>query len=166
MKIDPVLYDRLNVLIRSMGYELVGCDLLPQGRQATFRVYIDQIGGVTIDDCSKVSHQISAMMDVYDPIQSKYTLEVSSPGIDRPLFEIEHYRQHIGSRIKVRLNVAMKGRRQYRGILKQVEGETICLLVEESGEEVIVPFSMVERANLIGDIHFRRAQDRNRSTES
>ena len=106
------------------------------------------------------------MMDVYDPIQSKYTLEVSSPGIDRPLFEIEHYRQHIGSRIKVRLNVAMKGRRQYRGILKQVEGETICLLVEESGEEVIVPFSMVERANLIGDIHFRRAQDRNHSTES
>jgi ribosome maturation factor RimP len=151
-KIDPILHERLVTLISSMGYELVGCEMLPQGRQMVFRIFIDKKNGVTIDDCSQVSHQVSAMMDVEDPIQGRYSLEVSSPGIDRPLFEIEHYRKYIGSRIKIRLYSPIDQRRQYKGVLNRVEGEDIYLLVEDSEQEVILPFSAIEKANLIGDI--------------
>lgn len=152
-KIDPVLHEQLAILISSMGYELVGCELLPQGGQMLFRIYIDSPSGVTLDDCSKVSHQVSATMDVLDPIQGRYILEVSSPGIDRPLFEIEHYRRYIGKQIKIRLYAAINQRRQYKGILQRVEGEDIYLLVDDSTLEVKLPFSSIEKANLIGDIH-------------
>lgn len=153
-KIDPVLHERLVTLISSMGYELVGCELLSQGRQTIFRIYIDSERGVTVEDCSRVSRQVSAMMDVEDPIQSGYSLEVSSPGVDRPLFEIEHFRRYIGKQVKIRLHSPINQRRQYKGILQRVEGEDITLLVEELEHEVIVPFSLIEKANLISDIRF------------
>ncbi len=102
-KIDPILHERLAQLIGAMGYELVGCEHVPQGRQMLFRIYIDSAKGVTVDDCSQVSRQVSAMLDVEDPFQGRYVLEVSSPGIDRPLFEIEHYQKYVGKRVKVRL---------------------------------------------------------------
>jgi|SRR5579885_1941114 ribosome maturation factor RimP len=153
-KIDPVLYERLAKLIGSMGYELVGCELLPQGRQMVFRIYIDGKNGVTLDDCSLVSHQVSAMLDVEDPIQSRYSLEVSSPGIDRPLFELEHYRKHIGKQVRVRLHSPVNQRRQYKGVLQRVEGEDVYLLVEGMEQAVKLPFSLIEKANLIGDVRF------------
>ena len=156
-KIDPVLHDRLATLIESMGYELVGCDLSPQGRLVVFRIFIDGHEGkkgVTIDDCSRVSRQVSAMMDVEDPIQGRYTLEVSSPGIDRPLFELKQYLRFVGSRIKIRLHAPIDRRRQYKGILKRVEGEDIYLLEDETDKEVAIPFSAIEKANVIGDSQF------------
>lgn len=153
-KINPVLYERLETLIVSMGYELVGCELLPQGRQMAFRIYIDSKTGVTVEDCSLVSRQVSAMMDVEDPIQNRYLLEVSSPGIDRPLFEIKHYHQYIGRHIRVRLRLAINERKHYKGVLQRVEEEDIYLFVEELMQEVKVPFAAIEKANLIGDIHF------------
>jgi ribosome maturation factor RimP len=153
-KIDPELNERLTLLISSMGYELVGCELLSMGRQKMFRLYIDAPTGVTADDCSKVSHQVSALMDVEDPIQARYVLEVSSPGIDRPLFALRHYEQFIGSEVKMRLCAPIGGRRQYRGIVKRVEGEDIYLHIEGSGLEVVVPFSSIERANVIGKATF------------
>lgn len=153
-KIDPVLHDRLLTLISSMGFELVGCELLSQNRQSVFRIYIDKENGVTVDDCSRVSRQISAMMDVEDPIQNRYSLEVSSPGIDRPLFEIEHFRKYIGKSVKLRLHMPINQRRQYKGLVQKVEEEDIYLLLEETGEEIKVPFSVIEKANLVGDIRF------------
>jgi ribosome maturation factor RimP len=153
-KIDSTLYEHLETLISSMGYELVGCELIPQGRQRVFRIYIDSKVGVTLDDCSLVSHQVSAMMDVEDPIQGRYLLEVSSPGIDRPLFEIKHYHQYIGRQVKIRLRSPVNQRKQFKGVLKRVEEEDIYLFVEELNQEVKVPFSAIEKANLIGDIHF------------
>lgn len=153
-KIDPVLHERLVTLISSMGYELVGGELFSQGGRTIFRIYIDSEKGVTVDDCSRVSYQVSAMMDVEDPIESRYSLEVSSPGIDRPLFEIEHFHKYIGKQVKIRLYSPINQRRQYKGILQRVEGEDIYLLVEELGQEVIVPFSSIEKANLISDIRF------------
>lgn len=150
-KIDPALQERLVTLITSMGYELVGCEALPQGRQMTLRIYIDGPNGVTADDCSKVAHQVGAMLDVEDPFQNRYTLEVSSPGIDRPLFEIEHYRKFVGSRIKLKLYSPINQRRQYTGILSRVEGEDIYLLIEAESE-VKLPFSAIEKANVIGEV--------------
>lgn len=153
-KIDPVLHERLQTLIGGMGYELVGCELRPQGRRALFRIYIDKKGGVTLDDCSRVSRQVSAMMDVEDPIVGGYVLEVSSPGVDRPLFVIEHFKQYVGSVIKIRLDQPINQRRQYQGILKRVEGENIYLWLEDKQQEIKLSFSSIERANVVGDIHF------------
>ena len=151
-KIDPALHDRLAKLIGSMGLELVGCELLPQGRQMVFRIFIDKENGVTIDDCSLVSYQVSAMLDVEDPIQGRYSLEVSSPGIDRPLFEIGHYQKYIGHQVKIRLYAPINQRRQYKGTLLRVEGDDIYLLVEELGQEVKLPFSAIEKGHLIGNV--------------
>lgn len=149
-KIDPVLYEKLATLVNAMGCELVGYEMLPQGRQMTFRVYIDSPNGVTIDDCSKVSRQMGAMLDVEELIQGSYTLEVSSPGLDRPLFELEHFRKYVGKQIKIRLSLPIEGRRQYKGVLQRVEGEDIYIIVDE--QEIKLPFSMVEKANLVEDI--------------
>jgi ribosome maturation factor RimP len=148
-KIDPVLNERLVKLTASMGYELVGCELLSLGGGQIFRIYIDGEKGVTVDDCSKVSRQISAMMDVEEPFQSRYTLEVSSPGIDRPLFLIEHYQKYIGCQVKIRLHAAINQRRQYKGRLQRVEEENIHILVDGLENEVVLPFSAIEKGNLI-----------------
>lgn len=151
-KINPDLHERLMALIGSMGYELVGCEAVPQGRQMVFRIYIDSPKGVTIDDCSLVSHQVSAMLDVDGPFQGRYSLEVSSPGIDRPLFTPAQYHRFIGSRVKVKLHSPIERRKQYKGILVGIEGENIRLLVEDTGLEVILPFSLIEKANVVGEI--------------
>lgn len=150
--IDPVLYERLVTLISSMGYELVGGESLPQGRQRVLRLYIDSPKGITVEDCSKVSRQVGTMIEVEQVIQDSYILEVSSPGLDRPLFEIEHYRKAVGKRVKIRLYLPIDQRRQYKGILQRVDGEDIYLLDDNLEREVKLPFSAIEKANLIGDI--------------
>ncbi|RDI42457.1 Ribosome maturation factor RimP [Aquicella lusitana] len=164
-KIDPELHERLAKLISSMGYELIGCELLSQGRQMVFRIYIDSPKGVTIDDCSSVSYQVSAMMDVEDPLQGRYSLEVSSPGINRPLFELGHYQKQVGSRVKIRLYSPINQRKQYKGVLKRVEDENIYLLVEDSEQEVVLPFSTIEKGNVIGDIRFQKSDAKSQKTE-
>jgi ribosome maturation factor RimP len=152
-KIDPALQERLATLIASMGYELIGCEMIPQGRHMIFRLYIDSEVPVTIDHCSAVSRQVSAMLDVEDAFSSHYTLEVSSPGIDRPLFAIEHFQKQLGKQIKLKLYVPIDGRRQFKGHLLKVEGENIHLLPEGAAQEIILPFSAIEKANVIGEVH-------------
>lgn len=151
-KIDPELQERLATLIGSMGYELVGCERVPQGRHMTFRIYIDKEDGVNVDDCSKVSGQVSAMFDVEDPIPGDYTLEVSSPGMDRPLFELAHFQKFVGNRVKIRLYSPLNDRRQFKGIMLRVEGEDIHLRIDDTNQEVILPFSSIDKANVVADI--------------
>ena len=153
-KIDPELHERLSVLISSMGCELIGCEVLALGGRKMFRLYIDKSGGVSADDCSRVSHQVSALMDVEDPFQNRYVLEVSSPGIDRPLFELKHFEQFVGSEVKMRLYAPIAKRKQYKGVLTRVVGEDVYLAVEGLQQEVVIPFSAIERANVIGKVHF------------
>jgi ribosome maturation factor RimP len=153
-KVNPHLQEQLKGLIGSMGYELIGTELLPQGRQMVFRIYIDSETGVTLDDCSHVSHQISAMLDVEDPIQGRYALEVSSPGINRPLFELAHYYKCLGKKVKIRLRSPVCQRKQFKGILLRVEEDEICLLDDGLEQEVMLPFSEIEKANLIGEVTF------------
>lgn len=145
------LRDRLAAVAEAMGYEFVGFELQRQGRGSLLRVYIDSPNGITVDDCSKVSRQVSAMLDVEDPIQGAYTLEISSPGLNRPLFEIAHFEKYIGSKVKIRLQVPMGSRRNIVGVLSKIEGMNIHILMD--AEEVVVPFSDIERAKLIADIN-------------
>lgn len=151
-KIDPALQERLSTLVSAMGYDLFGYEWLPQGRHSIFRLYIDSLGGITIDDCALVSQQVSAMLDAEDLIKQQYTLEVSSPGINRPLLERSHYERYCGRRVKIRLRLPIEKARQFQGVLQKVEGENIHLFLEELLKEIILPFSAIEKANLIEDI--------------
>lgn len=144
---------RLNELITpaitALGYEFVGLELIQHGRGSTLRVYIDHPNRVTVDDCAKASHQIGAVLDVEDPIQGEYRLEVSSPGIDRPLFVPAHYSAVVGQTIKLKLAVPQKGRRNFKGVLVSTNDEAIVLDVD--GETVTLPHSQIERGNVVPD---------------
>jgi ribosome maturation factor RimP len=153
-KIDAELQERLSLLIGSMGYELLGCEFLSQGGSKLLRLYIDSPKGVSADDCSRVSHQVSATLDVEDPFQSRYVLEVSSPGIDRPLFELKHFERFVGSEVKIRLYAPIAARKQFKGTIAKVAGEDIHVFVDELKQEIVIPFSAIERANVIGKVHF------------
>jgi ribosome maturation factor RimP len=149
--VEITLQDRLAALITAMGYEFVGFELLRQGRGSVLRIYIDRDEGITLTDCSRVSHQVSAMLDVDDPIQGEYSLEISSPGLDRPLFGIVQYKKFIGHRIKVRMSNPHNNQRNFVGILQQIDDvEDIHLLIDN--EEVILPFSGIEKARVIPNL--------------
>lgn len=138
--------------IEAMGFELVGIECQRAGRFLTVRLYIDKEGGVTIDDCSDVSRQVSAIFDVEDPIADKYNLEVSSPGLDRPLFTIEHYQRFIGRDVVIHLRIPMFDRRKWQGKIESVEGDLITLNVE--GTVQSFAFGNIQKANLVPVFNF------------
>jgi len=140
----------IEAAVRGLGYELVGVEYLPQGRHSLLRVYIDTPDGVTVDDCERVSHQVSGALDVEDPIHGHYVLEVSSPGLDRPLFTADDYRRFAGSRVKLRVSPPLEGRRNFSGILRGLHGES-AVLVEEDGE-VEIPLERIEKARLVPEL--------------
>ncbi|RVU29241.1 ribosome maturation factor RimP [Neptunomonas marina] len=133
--------------VEALGCDLWGVDYLSQGKHTTLRIYIDKEDGVTVDDCAAVSHQVSGVLDVEDPINGEYTLEVSSPGMDRPLFTLEQFAAYRGHKIHMRLRVPFEGRRNFKGILNGVEGEDILLVVDD--EEFLLPIDLLDRAQVI-----------------
>ncbi|WP_423064224.1 ribosome maturation factor RimP [Candidiatus Paracoxiella cheracis] len=135
--------------VESLGYELVGCELHSRHRHSLLRVYVDRPEGVTLDDCAKISRQISAILDVEDLISGSYDLEVSSPGIERPLFALNHYQQYIGRGVKLRLRIPREGQRNYKGVIKAVEGEKIILQLDEGSLEL--DLSEIDKAKLTAD---------------
>lgn len=137
-------------LLESMGYELVGVEYKPGRREGLLRVYIDTETGVTLEDCERVSHQLSGLLDVEDPIRGQYRLEISSPGLDRPLFTPEHYQRFAGQQVRVRLTELWEGRRKLQGELLGYQDGRI--LVLEGEVEYAVPLDRIDRANLIPDI--------------
>jgi ribosome maturation factor RimP len=154
-KVNSQLAGKLASLIQAMGYEYVGCEFLTQGRQTLLRIYIDTPSRVTVADCAKVNQQVGAMLAVENIIQGAYTLEVTSPGIDRPLFAMMDYQRFIGSQIKVRLYEPLNGRKQFKGLLKRVEGQKIYLFVEGNVDEIGLELPTIAKANLIGDVSFK-----------
>ena len=146
--------DQLNELIKpvveAMGCELWGIEQLSMGRYSTVKIYIDSERGVNIDDCAKVSRQVSSLLDVEDPLSGEYTLEVSSPGLSRRLFKLDHYTAFIGSEVRIRLKRSYEGQRKYTGQLRGVEGDEIILGHQD--EEILIPFEEIERANVVPSI--------------
>lgn len=138
-------------LIGDLGYELVGAELHGGRRNALLRIYIDRPDqGITVDDCERVSREVSALLDVEDPIQASYTLEVSSPGLDRPLFTREHYARFVGHPVRVALTELRDGRRRYKGVISEVGEDTVTLDVD--GEAVTLELAAIKKANLIPEI--------------
>ena len=137
----------LEPTIERLGYELTDIELKLGGRSGLLRVFIDKDDGVDIDDCEVVSHQVSAILDVEDPIPGNNTLEVSSPGLDRTLTKPAHFRRFMGEDIKVKLRFPLDGRRNFRGALKSADDEVI--EVEVDGESYRLPLSTIESARLV-----------------
>ena len=140
--------------ISAMGFELWGVSQLSQGRHSRLVIYIDSDSGVTVDDCADVSRQVSALLDVEDPITGHYDLEVSSPGMDRPLYTLSHYERFAGHQIQLRLRVPFEGRRKFQGLLAGVEQDEVLLHLE--GEEYAFPFESIEHANVVPTFENKR----------
>ena len=130
----------------TLGYELVAVEL-SGGDTSIVRVYIDSPNGVTVTDCSKASRQFSAILDVADPIANRYTLEVSSPGMDRPLAKPEHFKKVVGSDVKIKMTVLVDGRRRFTG--KLVEANDEFAVVEVDGEQTELFYDEMDRARLV-----------------
>ncbi len=129
-----------------LGFEYVGALLGQAEGGLTLRVFIDSPKGIDVDDCGDVSRQVSATMDVVEPIKGHYTLEVSSPGIDRPMFTLAHYEKYVGQRVKLRLGAHAMGRKRFTGDIQSVDGST--LVVDVDGELYDLDFDDVEWGHL------------------
>ncbi|MDO4435143.1 MAG: ribosome maturation factor RimP [Cardiobacteriaceae bacterium] len=125
-------------VIEGMGLEWVGVEY-HHGRHATLRIYLDKEGGIAMDDVVAATEQLNPLLDVHDPIGGMYTLEVSSPGLDRPLFTLEHYKRFVGSLVKINVRVAVNKRRRFEGTLIAVDEETQKISIEfQVGKEKLV----------------------------
>lgn len=144
---EVLITELIGTTVQALGLELWGVELLQQGRYSLLRVYIEREEGVTIEDCEKVSRQVSALLDVEDPIAGEYTLEVSSPGVDRPLFSVEQYAKYVGSEVNLKLRRAVDGRRKFKGQIIKVSGDIVGLLVE--GTEYDLEHSDIEKASIV-----------------
>jgi ribosome maturation factor RimP len=137
----------LEPVVTGMGYELWGVEFIRYRNSSLLRVYIDLPEGIQVSDCERVSRQVSAVMDVEDPIRGQYTLEVSSPGLDRYLFRLPQYPRFIGTMVKIRLLRPLGQRRNFTAILKAVEGEEIVL--QEGESEFRMAYPNIEKARLV-----------------
>ena len=134
-------------VVEAMEYQCWGVEFVSQGRHSVLRVFIEHEQGISVDDCEKVSHQLSAVLDVEDPISGEYTLEVSSPGMDRPLFTLEQFAAYVGQRVKIKMRVAVEDRRNFQGILRAVEDQDVVVQVDEY--EYLLPIDFIDKANVI-----------------
>lgn len=139
----------LGPAVDSLGLEIWGLELALSRGGGLLRVYIDHPGrAVTLDDCEAVSREVSALLDVHDPIAGNYTLEVSSPGIDRPLFRIEQYQRYIGEDLRVQTSAPIAGRRKFSGTLTEVSDTQITLAME--GGQTCLDIADIDKARLVG----------------
>lgn len=145
--LEKQLHAMLAAPVEALDYELVGLEFVRAGQHSTLRIFIDHENGITVEDCAEVSRQVSAVLDVEDPITVAYNLEVSSPGLERPLFTIDHYQRFLGHEVNLVLKMAMQNRRKWKGEIVSIDGETVTLKVD--GNEETFALSNIAKANLI-----------------
>jgi len=137
----------LEPAIERLGYELTDLEVRLSGQGGLVRLTIDKPDGIDLEDCEKVSHAMSALLDVEDPVPGNYNLEVSSPGLDRKLTKLEHFQRFEGETLKVTMRFPMEGRRRFRGKLLSSNEENI--VVEVDGESYSLPLTMIDSARLV-----------------
>ena len=164
MRKDPFgLTELLEPSITAMGYTLWGIEFHSNSVNALLRIFIDKDTGVTVDDCADVSHHVEGLLDVNDPISTAYTLEVSSPGLDRSFFSLEQMMKYLGSEMDVQLISVVNNRRRFKATFTKAEGENLTFFIPKStgkkgkaakqvevteGEEITVDYSMLDKVNL------------------
>ncbi len=144
---NQTLVRLLQPVIEAMGYELLGIEQGNKGKSDLVRIYIDHEAGIRVEDCEQVSGQVSGVLDVEDPLKAAYTLEVSSPGLDRPLFTLAQFARHTGAEANVKLRQPLAERRRLRGIIEAVTDDNIVMQVD--GERYEIDADRVEHARLI-----------------
>ena len=137
--------------IEALGYELIDIEYAQAGRGGVLRIFIDRPvgdagGSITVEDCARVSHAVSEILEVDDPIKGHYTLEVSSPGFDRILRKRAHFERFIGERIFAEMKLPLDGRRRFIGVLKSLAGDSI--VVEVDGQDHTLPLERIQKARL------------------
>ncbi len=145
--LEQKLTEMLAPSVEALGYEMWGLEFIRAGKYSTLRIYIDHENGISVDDCADTSHQVSAILDVEDPISTEYNLEVSSPGMERPLFKPEQYAMFIGDEVSMQLRMAQQDKRKWKGVIESVEGEMITLNVNGTSETFA--HSNIMKANII-----------------
>jgi ribosome maturation factor RimP len=140
----------LQPAVQAAGSDLLGCEFISQGRHSVLRVYIDRPTGVTVEDCEAVSNQVSTVLDVEDLIKGDYTLEVASPGLDRPLFNAEQFLRAQHQEVKVLLNQAVDGQRKFTGVIENVS-EGIVIL-NDGNKTHHLPLTNISKANVVAKI--------------
>ena len=143
------LNELLQPLVEDLGYEFIGLEYNPNPKHSVLRIYIDHENGVGIQDCETVSRETAALLDVKDPIRSHYNLEVSSPGLDRPLFTPAHYSEFTGFEVQINLYAPQDGRRKFSGPILSA-GES-SVNIEQDGSEVTLEYDNIAKARLIPD---------------
>ena len=143
---DQQITDMLQSTVEALGFVLWGVEYQSQGRHSLVRLYIDSPDGINVSDCAAVSEQASSLLDVEDPITGEYTLEVSSPGMDRLLFKLDQYPGYVGEIVELRLRSPFEGRRKFKGILKGIEGEDVVIQVDD--HEYLLPHSAIDKARV------------------
>jgi len=146
-KFEQKLTDLLRPAVEETGKTLRGIEYISAGNNSVLRLFIDHENGINVDDCAEVSRQVGAILDVEDPISSEYSLEVSSPGVDCPLFEMAHFQEVIGETINVRLSMPLNGRRKFKGPLVAIENDNLIVEVDSIDYELAI--SNVDKANLV-----------------
>ena len=137
----------LEPTVERLGYELADLEVRLGGKGGLIRVFIDKPEGIDLDDCEKVSLAVSALLDVEDPVPGNYSLEVSSPGLDRKLTKVEHFQRFAGETVKVQMRFPIEGRRRFRGTLVSSDDENI--VVEVDGESLSLPLKTIDTARLV-----------------
>lgn len=154
LQVCSMLRDELRKLlepvVEGLGYELTDLEVKVGGRDGVVRLFIDKPAGVGLADCEIVSRQVSATLDVEDPLPGHYVLEVSTPGLDRKLTKFEHFQRFTGQIVRVKLRFPLDGRRNYRGPLKSATAENI--EVEVDGETFCLPLATIESARLVPNL--------------
>jgi ribosome maturation factor RimP len=145
MKQDK-LSELLEPIVEDLGYRVWGLEYQVRKADALLRVYIDHDNGISVDDCAKVSHEISGILDVEEPITMAYILEVSSPGMDRILFSAQQFSEFLNDSVKIKLNQMVDGRRKIKGKIKSVEDEVITIQTDD--EEINIEFDKIMRARI------------------
>ena len=135
-------------VVQELGCELWGIEKLQQGRQVVLKIYIESADGINVDVCARVSRQVSAILDVEDPIPGEYMLEVSSPGVERRLFKPEHFNVCKGEKVQITLRQAFDGRRKFKGLLCGLEDEEVVIRVDDA-QEIVLPMDSIERARVL-----------------
>ena len=145
--VDSTLKALLQPVVEALGCELWGFQLESGGKRKLLRIYIDRKEGIGVEDCERVSRQSGAVLDVEDAISGEYVLEVSSPGMDRPLYVLGQYERYIGEDVSLRLRFAYDGRRNFKGRLVGVDGDEIVLVVADA--EYLFPVEGIDKANVV-----------------
>lgn len=144
---EAKIFELLEPTVTALDCQLWGIEYSAQAKHATLRIFIDKKGGVDIEDCERVSRQVSGILDVEDPVGTAYTLEVSSPGMDRRLFRLEQFKEYVGSLVKIRLRSNYEGRRNFKGRLAGVENDEI--VIQQDNEEYLFPFELLDKAQIV-----------------